>query len=306
MHSREILDTDPIAIVGMSKLILMLSLIQCLIRIGCRLPGGVTCPESFWEFMLQKKSGYCDFPSTRFNGEAFHHPDPDHPGTLNSAGGCFLQGDVRLFDNEFFGINNLEAKHMDPQQRQLLEVVYECFESAGMSLQAISGKNIGCYVANFTMDYLVSQTKDPELYHRYTAAGVGCAILANRLSHVFNLKGPSSVTDTACSSSLYCVDQACKALEAGDCDMAIVAGANLILSPELHIAEVKAGFLSATSACHSFDKSADGYCRAEGVAALLLTRHSTALRNGDPIRSIIRGTATNRYEICRSNHRLFD
>ncbi len=233
-------------------------------------------------------------PETRFNPEAFYHQNPDRSGSINSIGGYFIEKDVRLFDNNFFGINNLEAKYMDPQQRQLLEVVYECFESAGATLQKISGANVGCFIANFTTDYVTMQAKDPDAYHRYSATGFGPTILANRLSHVFNLKGPSFVLDTACSSSLYALHAACAALSAGECDAAVVAGANLIQSPEMHMAMVKAGVLSGTSMSHTFDSSADGYGRGEGIGALYLKRISNAIENRDPVRSVIRGTAVNR------------
>ena len=213
---------------------------------------------------------------------------------MNATGGYFIDEDIRLFENSFFDINNMEAKYIDPQQRKLLEVVYECFESASAPLHKLSGANIGCYVANFTTDYQLIQSKDPEYFHRYSATGMGLSILANRISHVFNLTGPSLVLDTACSSSLYCLHTACAALNAEECDAAIVAGANLIQSPELHLAAVKAGILSGTSTCHTFDACADGYGRAEGVGALLLKRLSDAIRDKDPIRSVIRGTAVNR------------
>lgn len=183
---------------------------------------------------------------------------------------------------------------MDPQQRKLLEVVYECCENAGLPLEKLSGANVGCYVANFTSDYQLSQVKDPDSFHRYSATGMGLTILANRLSHVFDLRGPSMVLDTACSSSLYSLHSACTALNTGECDGAIVAGANLIQSPEVHIATAKTGVLSGTSQCHTFDKSADGYGRGEGVGALFLKKLSDAVRDGDPIRSVIRGTAANR------------
>ena len=113
-------------------------------------------------------------------------------------GGYFLQDDVRNFDGTFFGINNVEATHMDPQQRKLLEVSFECFENAGVKLGNLSGANVGCYVGNFLMDYQFIQTKDSEFMHRYTGTGMGTTILSNRISHVFNLQGEhrkfSSVT----------------------------------------------------------------------------------------------------------------
>ena len=109
-------------------------------------------------------------------------------------GGYFLTEDVRHFDNDFFGINPMEATYMDPQQRKLLEVVYEAFEASGAPLSSVSGTNTGCYVGNFTVDFQVMQTRDPEYLHRYSATGMGTTILGNRISHVFNLKGPRSVT----------------------------------------------------------------------------------------------------------------
>lgn len=159
--------------------------------VGCRLPGGVNSSSKFWELLEQEKTGKCKIPPTRFNVDAFYHPDGvDRPGSMNTQGGYFLEEDPRLFDPGFFGISPLEATYMDPQQRKLLEVVYEAFESAGASLEDVSGSNVGCYVGNFTVDFQVMQTRDPEYLHRYSATGMGTTILANRINHVFNLKGP--------------------------------------------------------------------------------------------------------------------
>ena len=270
------------------------------------MPGEVESPSDLWEFLIGGHSGQGDVPPNRFNVQGFYHPNTDFPGCVNGTGGYFINEDLRLFDNEFFGINSLEAKYMDPQQRKLLEVVFECFESAGLPMEQLSGSNIGCFVANFTIDYFVMQSKDPDSYHRYTATGMGPTILANRISHVFNLKGPSCVLDTACSSSLYSLHQACSALQAGECDGAIIAGANLIQTLEIHVGAVKAGIISRSSTCHSFDSSADGYGRAEGVGALYIKRFSDALRDGDPIRSIIRSIAVNRQAISLHPSELFD
>ena len=135
------------------------------------------------------------------------------------------------------------------------------------------------------------QTKDPEYLSRFSATGMGATILANRISHTFNMEGPSLVIDTACSSSLYCLHMACAALEAGECNGAVVAGANLVQSVEQHLGMMKAGVLSKTSTCHTFDDSADGYARADGVGALYLKRLSDAIKDNDPVRAVIRGTA---------------
>ncbi|KAI0147403.1 reducing type I polyketide synthase 10 [Xylariaceae sp. FL1272] len=235
--------------------------------IGCRLPGQASNPRALWKLVSNARSANGRVPSSRFNVDGFYHGEgKDRAG---------------------------KATYMDPQQRKLLEVVYECFENAGVPLEHASGSNTGCYVGNFTFDYMVMQMRDSDYLSRYSATGLGTTILSNRISHVFNLVGPSFVLDTACSSSLYCLHAACTALERGECDAAIVAGANLIQSAEQHMATMKAGVLSATSACHTFDASADGYGRGEGIGALYLKRLSDALRDGDPIRSVVRSTAIN-------------
>ena len=244
--------------------------------------------------LLNGRSGISAIPASRFNQRAFYNSDHQQPEAVNSENGYFLDGDIRAFDNEFFGINNLEARFMDPQQRALLEVTFECLESAGVTMKMVSGSEIGCYIANFTTDYATMQAKDPAMYHRYTATGAGTAILANRISYAFNLKGPSVTLDTACSGSLYALHLACNSLLNGDCTGAIVGGANLIQSPEVHISTGKAGMTSPSSTSHTFDKSADGYARAEGVGLLYIKRLSDAIRDGDPIRSLICATAINR------------
>ncbi|MCJ1388510.1 hypothetical protein MMC18_001357 [Xylographa bjoerkii] len=262
-----------------------------IVGIGCRLPGGIANTSQLWDLLAHGRSGYSIVLTARFNVNGFYHEKSETPGCLNTIGGYFIQGDARAFDNAFFGISNLEAKYIDPQQRQLLEVVHECFETAGET--NIRGANIGCYVANFTTDYVTMQAKDPDSYHKYSATGFGPTILANRISHSFDLKGPSCVLDTACSSSLYALHIACTALKAGECDAAIVAGANLIQSPEMHLAMVKGGVLSGTSVSHTFDIAADGYGRGEGVTALYLKPLGKAISCGDTIRAVIRGTAVN-------------
>ena len=242
---------------------------------------------------MQKKSGHSGVPLSRYNSEGFHHPDTERPGSINSKGGYFIQEDIRAFENAFFNINNLEATYMDAQQRKLLEVVYESFESASVPLSRINGSNTGVYVGNFTNDFMIMQYKDPEYFSRYSATGVGNTVLSNRITHCFDLHGPSVVLDTACSSSLYALHSACLALDAHECDAAVVASANLIQSPEQQLIAVKAGILSPDSTCHTFDDAANGYGRAEGVASLYVKRLSDAIRDGDPVRSVIRGTAVN-------------
>ncbi|PHH90746.1 hypothetical protein CDD83_2742 [Cordyceps sp. RAO-2017] len=255
--------------------------------------GGITSPSGLWDFLCSKKSARCPVPADRFDIGGFYHQDGSRAGVINVEGGYFLQEDVRQFDNSFFGINNLEASYMDPQQRKLLEVVFECFENAGVSMEDMSGTNTAVYVGNFTVDYQSMQSRDPDYVHRYSATGGGTSIMSNRISHVFNLQGPSLTLDTACSSSIYALHHAMAAIENGDCDGAIVAGANLITSPEQHLGTAKGGFLSPTSACHTFDTAADGYARAEAINAIYIKRLSSAVKNEDKIRAVIRATAIN-------------
>ncbi|RYO96329.1 hypothetical protein DL764_007495 [Monosporascus ibericus] len=220
----------------------------CIVGIACRLPGGVKSPSDLWKILVEKKTTQCQVPAERFNIDGFYQENSSRAGVMNASGGYFLQEDVRQFDNAFFGINNLEATYMDPQQRKLLEVTYECLEDAGLSLDEVSGSNTAVYVGNFTVDYLTMQTRDPDALHP---------------------------------------------LKLGDCEAAIVAGANLITSCEQHLGTMKGGVLSATSACHTFDASADGYGRAEAVDVIYVKRLSAALRDGDSVRAVIRSTAIN-------------
>ncbi|KAI4289981.1 MAG: hypothetical protein L6R35_000743 [Caloplaca aegaea] len=272
-------EPEPIAIVGM----------------GCRLPGDVRSPLSLWNLLLKQQSAQSEVPAGRWNIDSYYHPNGEKGGSMNMRGGYFIKEDLRQFENDFFGINNLEATFMDPEQRKLLEVVYECLENAGVPLEKVSGANIGTYVGNFTIDMLMMQARDPEYMHRYNATGMGNPSSGEEMIEMGEpADGDDSfVLDTACSSSLYGLHLACQALDAGECDAAIVAAANLVQSPEQQIATMRAGVLSPTGTCHTFDSSADGYGRADGVGALYVKKLSKAIQDGDPIRSIIRGTAVN-------------
>ena len=232
-------------------------------------------------------------PKSRFNIDAHFHENLERPGSFNVLGGYFLDGDPADFDPTFFGITPVEAMWLDPQQRKMLEVSYECLESAGLSLDVVSGSNTAVFVGSFTSDYQQMSTKDPDFRHNYAATGVDPGIISNRIGNMFNLKGPSFTINTACSSAIYAIHNACHALRARDCDAAIAGGVNLVLTVDQHMNTAKLGILSPTSTCHTFDACADGYGRAEGVGALYLQRLSDAIRNGDPVRAVIRSSAVN-------------
>ncbi|OTB08290.1 hypothetical protein M426DRAFT_52354 [Hypoxylon sp. CI-4A] len=269
---------EPIAVVGM----------------GCRLPGNSNSPHALWEFL--ERGGIADNrpPETRFRIDT-HHDGSKKPHTMRSPGGMFLEGiDPKKFDAAFFGIGRMDAIAMDPQQRQLLEVVYECLENAGIPLEELDGEKVGCFVGSYAVDYADMQARDPEDRAPSVTIGVGRAILSNRISHFLNIHGPSMTIDTACSGSLVGLDVACRYLSSGEITGALVAGANLYLSPEHNM---DSGPMKSTSSlsgrCHTFDKKADGYIKAEAVNCVMLKRLADAERDGDPIRAIIRGTATN-------------
>ena len=165
-------------------------------HVACRLPGGVDSPTKLWDLLIQGRSESSDIPRSRFDASGFASAGLEGGRSVVPSGGYFLDEDIREFDNDFFGINNLEAKYMDPEQRKLLEVVFECFESAGETIETVSGACVGCYVGNFTYDYLTIQNKDPDQLHRFSATGMSSSLLANRVSHTFNLVGPRCVASS--------------------------------------------------------------------------------------------------------------
>ncbi|KAF4452204.1 Acyl transferase/acyl hydrolase/lysophospholipase [Fusarium austroafricanum] len=270
--------TVPIAVVGMA----------------CRLPGHCNSPHALWEFLKGGGVAKNTPPASRFNLDG-HFDASRKPRTMKSPGGMFMEGvDPELFDGQFFNISRIDCIAMDPQQRQLLEVTYECLENAGVPLQVISGKAVGCLVGANAVDYEAMQARSPEDRPESATIGVARSILSNRISHFLNIKGPSMTIDTACSSSLIAVDVACRYLESYQADGMIVAGANMWLNPE-HNQEI--GMMhttqSASGRCHTFDVKADGYVKSEAVNALFLKRLDDAVRDKDPIRAVIKGSAAN-------------
>lgn len=269
---------EPIAVIGM----------------GCRLPGDVKCATEFWDLMMSKGTGNTPkVPASRFNIDALFHKNNDRPGSFGVMGGYFLDGDLADFDPALFGLTPIEAMWMDPQQRKLLEVVYEALESGGISMESIAGTRTAVFAASFTADWQQMGFKEPSFRHSLGATGVDPGIISNRISHVFNLNGPSIMCNTACSSSVYALHNACNALRNREAEGAIVGGVNLIITADQHMNTAKLGVMSPSSTCHTFDASADGYGRADAVGAVYLKRLSDAVRAGDPIRAVIRSSATN-------------
>ena len=207
----------PIAIVGMS----------------CRLPGGVNDPEKLWTMLIEGRDGWSETPADRYNWKSFYHPEPGMQASSNHRGGHYIDQDIAAFDAKFFNISTIEAHSMDPAQRLLLELSYETLENAGCPLASIRGSRTGVYIAHFGDDYSRISSRDPLDVPKNFLTGCGQAILANRISYVFDLKGPSLVVDTACSGSMVALHQACSALRSREIDMALTGAANLLMDPDL-------------------------------------------------------------------------
>ena len=229
----------------------------------------------------------------RFNVGSFHSTTKGKLNTSTPRGAHFLRQDVAAFDANFFNINQTEALAMDPQQRIMLEIAYEAFESAGLPLETIAGTDTSCFVGNFTNDYREMLFRDPDSAPLYSLSGSGSELISNRISWFYDLRGPSFTLGTACSSSLVALHQGCQSLRTGESSMAVVGGSNLLLNPDMFLVLSNQKFLAQDGRCKSFDAKGDGYGRGEGFAAVVLKRVSDAIRDGDPIRAVIRGTGVN-------------
>ncbi|KAK8007468.1 hypothetical protein PG989_001458 [Apiospora arundinis] len=253
-----------------------------IIGLSCRFAGDAKDVNGYWDLLSQGKSAFS--PKARFDGD----------GAASSHPGYYLQDDVYQFDAAFFGISPKEAKGMDPSQRLMLEVAYEAFESAGLTLETVAGSNTSVYAAQWTCDYRDMLARNLPSAPTYAATGTGTTLLSNRLSWFFDLRGPSLTINTACSSSLVALHVACESLRRGESDMALVAGANVILCEDMFTYLGMQNFLSTSGKCKSFDAAGDGYGRGEGIAAILLKRMPAAVEDHiSPIRAVIRGTGVN-------------
>ncbi|MEM7391782.1 MAG: beta-ketoacyl synthase N-terminal-like domain-containing protein, partial [Verrucomicrobiota bacterium] len=250
-----------------------------LIGFGCRFPGAHT-PEAFWELLRDGTDAITEVPADRWDAGA---ADP----TLRWGG--FIH-EVDRFDAAFFNISPREAESMDPQQRLLLEVTWEALEQANLLPDRLAGSRTGVFVGISSFDYARHAFARPD---SYAGTGIGHSVAANRISYTLDLHGPSFAIDTACSSSLVAVHAACGSLRAGESELAIVGGVNLILSSDLTRTFSQANMMSPDGRCKTFDAAANGYVRSEGCGVVLLKRLSDAQRDGDRIRMLLHGSAVN-------------
>lgn len=267
---------DPIAVIG----------------VGCRFPGGVTDLDGLADFLAAGGSGVREVPQDRWSGLTDGSPDEAAVLAATTRWGGYLDG-LAEFDADFFEIPAGEADKMDPQQRLLLEVTSEALDHAGIPADALAETRTGVFAGACSAEYWPIATADLTAVDAWSGTGGALSIIANRLSYFFDLRGPSVTVDTACSSSLVAVHLACQSLRAGESDVALAGGVNVLLSPaptrSFDVAEV----LSRSGGCHAFDADADGFVRSEGAGVVVLKRLADAVRDGDRVLAVVRGSAVN-------------
>jgi acyl transferase domain-containing protein/NAD(P)-dependent dehydrogenase (short-subunit alcohol dehydrogenase family)/acyl carrier protein len=266
-----------------------------IVGIGCRLAGGVDGSDRYWDLLSEGREGIVDVPADRWDIEYWYDSDRAAPGKMNMRKAGFLRDGVDRFDAAFFGIAPREASTMDPQQRLLLELAWEALEDGGIAPDRMSGLDCGVFVGLYNSNYPLAARGSPipEGIDGWSASGGHTSVAAGRVSYTLGLTGPSLAVDTACSSSLVAVHLAARAIQTGECRMALAGGVHLILAPESLVASTKLGATAADGRCKTFDASADGFGHGEGGGLVVLKRLSDALADGDPIHAVIRGSAVN-------------
>ncbi|PYV19952.1 MAG: short-chain dehydrogenase, partial [Acidobacteria bacterium] len=274
LDAAERMQHEPVAVIGMA----------------CRFPGADD-PAALWRLVSEGVDAISEVPAERWDVDAFYDPDPAAPGKMISRWGGFLK-QVDLFDADFFGLSQREAARTDPQQRLVLEVAWEALEDAALPATRVAGTRTGVVVGACANDYhrLHASLADADAYD---GAGNAMSILANRVSYLLDLRGPSITIDTACSSSLVAVHLACGLLRSGEADLALAGGVQLMLAPDSSIVFSKTQLLARDGRCKTFDARADGMVRSEGCGIVVLKRLSEALADGDPIWTVILGSAVN-------------
>ncbi|WP_440054948.1 SDR family NAD(P)-dependent oxidoreductase [Pseudoalteromonas sp. T1lg65] len=266
-----------------------------IIGMGCRFPGGADSAQQLWENAKKGIDGICDVPQNRWDVRKYYSENRKKPGKAHARQGGFVNQRLDTFDPLFFNISPKEAEVVDPMQRLLLEVSWEALEDAGITTEEVKAVKTGVFVGGFAIDNKAIHLDSQNIYNidSTTPFGVTHALLSNRLSYVYDLTGPSMSVDTACSASMTALHFAVQSLRQGDCDMAMVGGANTMMTPHYPITMSKGQFLSHHSRCKAFDADAAGYVRAEGAAILLLKPLEKALADGDDIHAVICETGAN-------------
>jgi phthiocerol/phenolphthiocerol synthesis type-I polyketide synthase C len=258
---------------------------------SCRLPGAPDVSR-LWDLLEAGRCVVSRIPADRWPQSRFGHPRTKERGRSYTWAAGVLD-DIWGFDPGVFRISPREAEQIDPQQRLMLELVFEACENAGIPPSRLGGSGAGVYVGASALDYSTIALHDPALADAYFATGNTLSIISNRISYIFDLHGPSLTIDTACSSSLVALHEACEALARGEIDSAIVGGVNILASPFGFVSFSQATMLSPTGLCRAFSGNADGYVRSEGGVVFLLKTLDRAVADGDRVHSVIRGSGVN-------------
>ncbi len=262
-----------------------------IIGASCRLPGARNLNE-FADLLFSGRDAVREVPADRFTKSRFYFPEPGTPGKTYSFAAGFID-DINGFDAAFFGVSPREAVSIDPQQRLMLELAYDAVSDAGHTLAGLAGSRTGVYIGGSSWDFAARSFADAAALDAYSMQGAALSSLSNRVSYLFDLRGPSFTVDTACSSSLVALHLACTAMARGEVSMALVGGVNVLLAPQSFVGFARASMLSKIGRCQPFDACADGYVRAEGGGAVLLKPLDRAIADGDDIRAVIRATGVN-------------
>jgi acyl transferase domain-containing protein len=261
---------------------------------GCRFPGGITTVRGYWELLAEGGNVIAEVPGERWDRAALHSEDPAEPGKMNCLYGGFLD-DIAGFDADFFGVSPREARQLDPQQRLLLEVCWESLTDAGVAPSALEGTRTSIHTGSISNDYLLMHNRSAGLpgIDPWYATGKEFSFGPGRVAHLLGTNGPAFSISAACSSGLVGVHLASQELRAGNTDLALVASASLMLSPELSVFMSKVGALAPDGRCKVFDALADGTVRSEGAVCIVLKRLTDAVADGDRVLAVVRGSAVN-------------
>ncbi|KAB8144504.1 type I polyketide synthase [Chloroflexia bacterium SDU3-3] len=262
-----------------------------IIGLGCRFPQA-NGPQAFWKLLLDGVDTISEIPSTRFKIDDYYDPRPGTPGKMATRWGGFID-EVDRFDNYFFGISPREAETIDPQQRVLLEVSWEALEDAGQIPERLKDVSVGVFMGLCNSDYGNILFDDINGIDLYVSSGSAHSVLSGRLSYALGFQGPSMTVDTACSSSLVAVHLACQSIWTGESKLALAGGVNLIFWPNTYMGFARANMLAPDGRCKFGDASANGFVRSDGAGVVVLKPLAAALEDGDPIYSVIRGSAVN-------------
>ncbi|MGW7440151.1 SDR family NAD(P)-dependent oxidoreductase [Streptomyces sp. NPDC054849] len=258
---------------------------------ACRFPGEVRSLGSLWRLLMARRETVREVPGERWEQAELAGLPAQVAARLRY--GCFLDDDVYAYEPEFFGINAQEAPWVDPEHRLLSEVAWEAIEHAGIPTQRLSGTPTGMFFGIYQKDYMLRVQRPLEEVDAYAMYTGFDSIGPGRVGFMLNLRGPQVVVESACASGLVAVHAACQSLRTGESEVALAGAAMLTLGPEGVIAPALWGVFSPTGRCHAFDAAADGYVRGEGCGVLVLKRLSDAVRDGDRVLAVVRGTAVN-------------